>query len=187
MTGRDGGLELVGPRSAQSKGGAEDISTLGDGRRVPQGAILVLEQDQIAVGIDPPGAPGIVQEHEGEQAQGLGLIGHQDREGAGEPDGFTAESLSYQVGARTGGVPLVEEEVQHGKDRSRAFQQLVGRRKPERYGGVPYLALGAHQTLRHGGFRHQERMCDLGGGHAGQGAQRERNLRVELRGRDGSR
>ena len=79
----DGRLELVraGPTHAQRP--LDEGRALGDPLRVPARPILVLEQDEVAGGVDPRLATGVVQEHQGEQAQRLGLVGHQRRPPAG--------------------------------------------------------------------------------------------------------
>ena len=122
------------------------------------------------------GAAGVVEEHEREEADGLGLVGHELGEGAGEADGVGAQPLAYEVGAARGRVPLVEQQVQHGQHCAGALGQLVRRRHAVRDSRVADLALRPHEPLRHGGLGNQERSRDLGGGEPGQGAQRERDL-----------
>ena len=88
-----------------------------------------------------------------------------------------------QVGARAGGIPLVEEEVEDGQHRGRALHQLVRRRHGEGDARVAYLALGPDEPLGHGGLGHQEGAGDLGRRHAGQRAQGQRHLGLEGQGR----
>ena len=58
---------------------------------VPARAVLLLERHEVAGVVDAPGAAGVVQEHEREQAERLGLVGHELDERAGEADGFGAQ------------------------------------------------------------------------------------------------
>ena len=57
---------------------------------VPAPAVLVLEQDELAARPDACIAAGIVEEHEGEDAEHLGLVGHQLHEDAREADRLAA-------------------------------------------------------------------------------------------------
>ena len=48
----------------------------------------------------------MMEDHEGEQAQRFGLIGHQLREEAGQADGLGAQRLAHQVDARARAIAL---------------------------------------------------------------------------------
>ena len=135
------------------------------------------------MGVNPAVPPGMVQQHQGQEAHRFGLVGHQGDQGAGEANGLSAQPLAQEVGPGRRRVPLVEEEVKHGEHRPGAIHQLVGRGYPERNAGVSDLPLGSHQALRHGRLGHQERSGDLGGRHTGQGAQSQRHLGLERQGR----
>ena len=78
---------------------------------------------------------------EREQAERLGFVGHQPREGAGEADGVGAQSLAHEIGAARGRVALVEQEVEHRQRRPQALGQQVGGRHAVRDAGVADLAL----------------------------------------------
>ena len=88
MDGGDGGLELVGTaggRSARSTSPRPSSIV-----RRPRRAVLFLEHHE------PPAGPiraaaGVVEEHQGEQADGLGLVGHEGRQDARQADGLGAE------------------------------------------------------------------------------------------------
>ena len=66
---------------------------------VPARAVLVLERHEVAGVVDARGAAGVVQQHEREQAERLGLVGHQLGERAGEADRLGAQALAHEVGA----------------------------------------------------------------------------------------
>ena len=123
-----------------------------------------------------------MEEHQGQQAQRLGLVRHEDGQDPGQSDGFGAQPGADQVGAGRGRVPFVEEQVQHGQHRAGALRQEVVGGDPERDAGVTDLVLGPDQPLGHGCLWHQERPGDLRGREAGQGAQGERHPGFERKG-----
>ena len=113
-----------------------------------------------------------MQQHHGQEAVRLRLIGHQLGERAPEP-----QRLGRKVAAAA--VALVEYQVddrEHGGEPIR--QQVVGRHSERDAGGLD-LALRPHQPLRHRRLGHQEGARDLVGGEAAEGAQGEGHLRVD--------
>ena len=140
-------------------------------------------EHQVPMGVDPAIPPGMVQQHQGQEAHRFGLVGHQGDQGSGEADGLSAQPLAHEIGPGRRRVPLVEEEVEHGEHGPGAIHQLVGWGYPERNAGMPDLPLGSDQALRHGRLRHQERSGNLGGRHTGQRAQSQRHLGLERQGR----
>ena len=109
----------------------------------------------------------------------LGLVGHELGQRAGQADGLIAQALAHEVGAGGGRVALVEQQVQHAEHRRGALGQQVVGRDPVGDAGVADLALGPHQALRHGRLGDEEGAGDLCRGQAGEGAQRERDPRLE--------
>ena len=89
-----------------------------------------------------------------------------------EPD-----RLRGQVAAAA--VALVEDQVDDREHRREPLGQQVRGRHAERDAGGRDLALRAHQPLRHRRLGHEERAGDLVGREAAQGAQRQRDLRVD--------
>ena len=179
VQGRDRRLHDVGAAAAQGEGPVEHRPPLGDLAGVPERAVLVGEQHQLAVA-EARLAAGVVQQHHRQQAVHLGLVGHQLGERPPEP-----ERLGRQLAAAA--VALVEDQVddrEHGGEP--IGQQVVGRH-PERDPGGLDLALGPHQPLRHRRLGDQEGAGDLVGRQAAERAQGERDLRVEWRAPDGSR
>ena len=69
----------------QRQGAVEHRPPGGDLRGVPQRAVLVGEQHEIAV-TEARGAAGVVQQHHRQQGVHLGLVGHQLGERPAEPD-----------------------------------------------------------------------------------------------------
>jgi hypothetical protein len=176
----DLGLEPVRAHAVRPP---KDAVALGDAVAVPQGAVLVLEQDQAPVGGDPREAPRIVEEHQREQAQRLGLVRHQDGEQLREADRLLAEISADEPPGRRPDVALVEDEVEHGEDRIQPLGQEVLRRDAEGDASVADLALRADEALAHGGFRYEEGTGDLGRGQAGYRAQGQGHLGVSCEGR----
>ena len=85
MQRRDRGLQDVRPAAAQGERTVEHRLALGDLRPVPERAVLVGEQHELAVA-EARLAAGVVQQHQREQGLHLGLVGHQLGERAAEPD-----------------------------------------------------------------------------------------------------
>ena len=61
MLGGDGRLELVGPRSAAAQGPVQQAEPIADHVGVPATPVLLLEWDQVAVGVDLGVGAGVVQ------------------------------------------------------------------------------------------------------------------------------
>ena len=88
MAGHDGGLHLVRAGLAPAERGVELGQALGDAPVVPRAAVLVLERHEVAGGVDPGVAAGVVQQHQREEAACLRLVGHelhQDAARGGSP------------------------------------------------------------------------------------------------------
>lgn len=91
----------------------------------------------------------------------LGLLGHQSRQHAGQPQRVLAQRRAQPVVAGRGGVTLVENQVDDVQDRAEACRAVGAVRHLE--GDVPGRqgALGADDPLGDRGLRHQERPGDL--------------------------
>src|SRR6266498_1329364 len=77
VQGRDGGLHPVGAEPAEAHRPVEHAHPFDDHRRVPAGAVLLVEQDQLPSCAHPRLAPGVVEQQQREQAEGLRLVRHQ--------------------------------------------------------------------------------------------------------------
>ena len=82
---RDRRLHDVRAAAAQSEGPVEHRPPVGDLRRVPERAVLVGEQHQVAAA-EPRLAAGVVQQHHRQQTVHLRLVGHQLGERPPEPE-----------------------------------------------------------------------------------------------------
>ena len=171
-------LKAVDPDPSRARGAAERRLALGDQLAVPQPPILIVEQDRHTVGSGPRGCAGMVEEHQRHEPGRLRLIRQQAREHAGEADRLGAQLLADGRIARRGGVPLVEDQVQHGHHLVETLgDDRLGRvAKPDP--GHAQAALRAHEPLRHDGLRDEEGARDLGRREAAGQPQRERHLGV---------
>ena len=141
----------------------DDVDSLSDERGVPLAAILLGERHDASVGSGAAAAAGMVQEHQGEQAVDLGVVG-QGSQLPGQTD-----RLGRQIDVA--GVALVEDEVQHPHHRAHVAGPVDA--------GATDRALGAADALRHGRLGHEVRLSDLACGEAahgpeGQGDRRRR-------------
>ena len=101
MDGAIAACSAYGParRSAAQRSTSAGASAIARG---PSAAVLVGEQHELAVGVGARVAARVVEQHEREQADRLGLVGHQLDEQAAEPD-----RLGAQVARATSASPRV--------------------------------------------------------------------------------
>ena len=85
MEGGDGGLDLVAAGALNGQRRAQDADALGDLAGVPQAAVLPVERDDPALGVEARRQAGVVEEHQREQPPRLRLLGGEG-ELTGEPD-----------------------------------------------------------------------------------------------------
>ena len=116
MRGGDRGLELVRPGPAQADRALEHPEALVDAGPVPERAVLVVEEHELPVRADARRAAGVLEEHEREQPEHLGLVGHEHGEELPETDRLVAELLADVVAPGRRRVALVEHEVEDGED-----------------------------------------------------------------------
>jgi hypothetical protein len=76
VAGDDRRLKLIRTGALAQGGSGEEPDRFGDGLPVPSGPVLVLEQDDLAIGAEAGGRPGAVQPDQGEQPGDLWLSGH---------------------------------------------------------------------------------------------------------------
>src|SRR5580700_8750981 len=90
-----GGLEGVGAEAAGREGTTDERSAFGDLPSVPERAILVVEENDFAVGRSTSCPAGFVKKHEGEQALGF-RFRQEFEEQANEADGFGGKVVARQ-------------------------------------------------------------------------------------------
>ena len=166
MQGGDRGLRLVLAKPVACQRGLQDGHALGDQPGVPARAVLPVERDETTVGRRPRGAPGVVQQHQGEEPGDFRLVG-QCRELPGDPD-----RLGRQI--HVAAVALVEDEVEHPQHHcevTRLIQRLPGQ-----------AALGAADPLCHRRLGNEVGARDLRRRQAADRAQGQRDRRLGRQG-----
>jgi hypothetical protein len=119
---------------------------------VRERAILVVEQDEGACGVDARVASSVVGEQQRVQAESLGLVGHQLGDDRGQPDRFRAQRPAHVRVAGARCVALGEHEVDDVERGRQALGQRVVGRKPEGDACGADLGLRPHEALGHGGL-----------------------------------
>jgi len=104
--------------------------------------------------------PGMLEQHQREQAHGLRLPWHEPIHDAYQPDHLLAELDAQQLPFRRG-VPLIEYEVEDGEYTAEPFRKELSRRHAVGDAGVSDLALRSDQTLLHCRLGEQESPSDL--------------------------
>ena len=138
---------------------------------VPPGPVLIAEQHELAVA-KPRLAAGVVQEHHRQQPVNLGLVRKQFGQRAAQPDCFRRQLVATAVA-------LIEDQVNDGENGVETLAEQVNRWHAKRDCRSFDLSLGPHQPLRHRALRYQEGTGDLVGAEPPEGAQGERNLRLD--------
>ena len=175
VQGGDGGLDGVGGgRRLGPQRRLDQGQALGDQRGVPEAAILVLQQHDIAGGVDPGRAAGVVQQHQRQQAHDRPAPGQQGVQPAAKLD-----RLERQAAARVAGVGLGEHQVEHRQHPGDALVQQLRRRRLVGDAGGADLRLRPHQPLGHGLLGHQEGPGDGGRGQRADHPQGQRHLRLQ--------
>ena len=144
---------------------------------VPQRAVLVGQQDQLALRRAARGAPRFLQQHEREQPRDLGL-GQQLQQQPSQPDRLARHVVPRERRARRRRIAFVEHEVDHAQHGVQPLRQLGARRHLVRDARVADLRLGAHDALGERGRAGEKGARDLLGREPAHFAQRERDLRV---------
>ena len=157
----DGRLDLVRTRAPSAQAGPDQVVPLGDQPRRPTACGPARAGHQHAVG-EAGGSARLGEEHQREQAQDLGLVGHQARQHPGLPDRLRGEvGADLDVGRRRQ-VPLVEDEVQRGEDAGQPGRQLVVGRDAVRDVRGLDLLLRPREPLAHRRLVDEEGAGDLG-------------------------
>jgi hypothetical protein len=169
----DRGLDLIGTGRAVAHRLVDQREAFGDQGRVPARAILIVEQDRVAVGIEARVRACVLEEHERGEAHDLGLTGEQAEQEPGQADRFLAQLGAIAIAAR---VTLVEDQVDHRGDDAESLGAFDRARGLERNIGVRDAGLGARDALLHRSLADEECACDLLHRQARDDPQRERDL-----------
>ena len=178
VEGRDGGLQLVRPDPTGRQDRLDERPALGDRGLVPAGPVLVLEQDEVAIGSHPRVPPCVVEEHECQQPGGLRLIGEQRDHGPCQPDRLGTQLAPDQRIAGRRRVALVVDQVEDLEHAVEALGEQVERRHAIRDAGIVDLALGPDEPLGKRRLRDEEGPRDLRCREPAEGPERERDATV---------
>ena len=121
MQGRDRRLDLVGAGAPVTHGLVDQGEALGDHRLVPEAAILVFHQHDLALGVDPRGRAGVLQQHQGGQAHDLRLGLEEPQQQASQADRLVAQRPARPGLLGVGRIALVEHQVDHRRHGREAF------------------------------------------------------------------
>lgn len=147
MAAGDRRLERVGADRAEVERPTEVAAGGGDEAGVPAGAVLVCEQDEISVSVTPGGFPRLVELHQREESEHLGVVVDHLGEQPPEAERLVAHVRPLQVGSPGRRVPLVEDQVddvEHGRQPARP---LIWWRDGKTDAGVGQRAFGPDETL----------------------------------------
>ncbi len=176
-------LGLVLTRHPPPQGPGEDLYALRHHGVIPQLALLFFEEDKAAVVCDPGAAPGVGQQHQGEQTTHLRLVGHQAPEDAGQPNRFLAQIEPQKIVPGRSHVAGGECQIEGRQHPVEPVGQLVGTGDPVRDPGRGDLALRPDQSLCHGRLVDQKGAGDLGGGQPAEQPEGERHPRLGVESR----
>ena len=160
---------------------------LGDRRAVPQGAVLLAQRDEGAVGGLAGRRPGVVEQHQRHQRPGLG---RGEAASTSRARRMASSLRSRRVSrARAAGrcIPFVEDQVQHGQHAGQPLVELLRGRDLQRDGRGADLLLGPRDPLPHGRLGDDEGPGDLGRAEAAERPQGEGHPARRRPAPDGSR
>ena len=146
---RDRRLQRVRPEAPRRQRALDQRRSLGDLRAVPQRAILLVQQDDLAVRGRAPGAARLVQEHQRQQAHRLRLRQELDDQPP-EPNRLGRQVVARQRLPGRGRIPLGEHQVDHVQDAVEPIRQIGARRHLIGNPRVADLPLGADDPLGDG-------------------------------------
>ena len=169
MAGRDGRLQRVRSEGASGAMGQglrlfQRRESVPDEHAVPPRAVLLQQQDRLAVGGGARPQPRRLQLEQRHQPVDLRLVRRQRRHDARQPHRLLAQLRAQPVVAGGGAVALIEDEVEHLQHRGQPRPQLGRARHLERHAGRGQGALGPHDPLRDRRLGDQVGAGDLVGG-----------------------
>ena len=175
---RDGRLQLVRPRRAHGGRPIQHLHPVRDRSRVPQRAVLLREEHDLARRVEARARARQVEPHQHDEAQDFGLLGQKPRDQARQPHRVLRDVAPRRHLCPAAQVTLVEHQVEHRQDGVDPRHQLGALRHPVGDVGFHDLAFGADDPLGHRRLGDQERRGDLLGGEARDRAQGQRDLRL---------
>ncbi len=131
MAGNDRGLQLIRAGPPKPGGAGQYARRPGDCFPVPQGPVLMRQQNEVIVDVEPGRRAGTVQPDERQQARYLGLGRHQRVKQRRQPLGVVDEVAGLHLFG-CAQVTLIEQQVDDRKDFGQPGTQVVIRRDPVR-------------------------------------------------------
>ncbi len=178
MQAGDGRLHLVRAWSPATEHRLDQCGRLGNRRGVPQRAVLVGEQHDLAEGVGAGTASSVGGQGQCQQPDTLRLVGHQLDQHPGEADRFVGQVDA--LAQFTHGSVMARRE--HGVDRcqhgSQPVWHLVFVRHPVGNVRLGDLGLGPADALTDRGLGDQEHAGDVDRRQPADGAQGQRDLRL---------
>src|SRR5215468_11127435 len=110
MDRRNRALDLIGTRPPHPKRQLDEPNALINLRAFPFGPILIIEEYQIAIFADTRLTPRVVEQHECQQAHGLGLVWKERGQTACEAKGIDNKVTADELFVRGRQVTFVEQE-----------------------------------------------------------------------------
>ena len=156
----------------------DERHTFDDGRFVPQGTVLLLEQEQASVRGGARGPAGIGEEDQRQQTGHVGVSGKEGAQHPGEVERPLDEVGPDEVLPRRRPVTGREEQQQHRQHGVDAGRHLVRRRHTERDAGGGDLLLRPRDPGRHRRLGDEEGTGDLCRRQAAEEAQRQGDLGI---------
>jgi len=172
--GGDAGLEVVLRHLVPLRGAEEVRQAPAQQALVPQGAVLIRQQQQVAVAVYPHRQARREQQKHGREGVDLGAVrGWMVGKQLHQPGCFGAEVFAHEILARVRRVPFVEHEVEDLQDGVEPLAVLRGLGDGELEPQLPDAPLGADQSLGDGRFFGQKGAGDLRNAEAAHGLQRQ--------------
>jgi hypothetical protein len=178
MAGGDRRLQRIGAPGAKALGFGQRRKAAADQHLVPEGTVLLEQQDRLALGIDARLGPRGLDLHERHQPMHLGLVFGEIGDDAAEAQRVVAEQRPQPLCPGGSRIALVEDEVDDLEHRIEPLGPVLAARHLERHAGIGDGALGADDALRDRRFRDEESAGDLVGGEPAHEPERQRHARL---------
>ena len=182
VAGGDRCVQLPASRPPEHRSPLQHVLRLGDERAIPACAVLIRQQDELAID-RPRTLTRAVEQQQGQQPLRLRLAGKSVRHHPREPDRVVGE-VAVRSGVSAGDeVGFAVHHRNDGEHDVQALRALGTLRDAQRDAGRPDLPLGSDDPLRDRRFRRQRGARDLGRGETADRTERQRELRGGRKGR----
>src|SRR5271169_4227430 len=180
MNGRNRSLQGVRAEATRAQGFLHQSQSLRNLFAVPEGAVLMLQQNQLSGRRGPRRAAGFLQQHQSQQPIDFRLRLEPGQQPS-KSDRLASDLGSRYFRTRRSRIALVKDEIDDLKHRVQALRQLLRRRHLVWNRRLSNLCLGAYDALGECRWRHEKCAGDLFRGQAADFAKGERNLSLRSR------